>query len=223
MAITNYTDLRQTIADWLNRVDLDQQIPDFIALAEATFDKVLRDGRMVTSAILVATAGNRKVSAPADMLEPLFLTDSTDEDFPLEQVTIAQLTMLRRARLRTTGKPRFFAVVGRAFELGPTPATGGSLECVYYQAVPRLSTNTATNWVLQYHPDLYLYTSLLHAAPFLQDDQRAALFRQMVAEQIAQVVQSGNTATFETARTAGFSLTKPSDPPVISSGAAAGR
>lgn len=218
MPITTYTELRQAVADWLNRVDLDQQIPDFIRLAEATFDKTLRNGRMVATASIPLTSNTRKVNAPTDMLEPLFLTDSSDEDFPLEQVTIAQLTMLRRARLRTTGKPRFYAMVGRAFELGPTPAAAGTLECVYYQQIPRLSASVATNWVLDYHPDLYLYTSLLHAAPFLQDDVRTGMFRQVVADQIAQAVQANQTSTFETVRSAGFSLDKPGDPATIGVG-----
>ena len=35
MAITNYSELKSAIADWLDRTDLTDQIPDFITLAEA--------------------------------------------------------------------------------------------------------------------------------------------------------------------------------------------
>ena len=34
MAISNYSELKAAIADWLNRSDLTDSIPDFIALAE---------------------------------------------------------------------------------------------------------------------------------------------------------------------------------------------
>jgi len=35
MALTTYTELKASIADWLNRSDLTAAIPDFISLAEA--------------------------------------------------------------------------------------------------------------------------------------------------------------------------------------------
>mgnify|MGYP003316438676 CR=1 FL=1 len=50
MALANYTDLKTSIADWLNRADLDGKIPDFIALAESTLNDILRSADMVTSA-----------------------------------------------------------------------------------------------------------------------------------------------------------------------------
>ena len=38
MALVNYSDLKTSIADWLNRSDLTATIPDFITLAESGFN-----------------------------------------------------------------------------------------------------------------------------------------------------------------------------------------
>ena len=35
MAITTYAELKTAISNWLDRTDLDDRIPEFIALAEA--------------------------------------------------------------------------------------------------------------------------------------------------------------------------------------------
>ncbi len=42
MALTNYTELQASIADFLNRSDLTSVIPDFITMAEADMNRTLR-------------------------------------------------------------------------------------------------------------------------------------------------------------------------------------
>jgi len=48
MSITNYTELKAGVADWLNREDLTAQIPDFITFAEARLNRTLRVREMLT-------------------------------------------------------------------------------------------------------------------------------------------------------------------------------
>jgi hypothetical protein len=210
MALSNYAELKAAVADWLTRADLEQQIPDFIKLAEATLNKVVRSSRMTASDQVTVQAGHRNGAAPLDMLEPIYVQLAADEDYPLEQVSPEQLTVLRRSRMRSTGLPRFYAVVGRSIEVVPTPATQITLEVAYYQAVPTLTDPTDRNWLLDHDPDLYLYTTLLHAAPFLQDEARASLFGNLLAQQVAAAVQQNKTVSLDN-RTPGPSLNSPSD------------
>jgi hypothetical protein len=209
MAITTYNELRQAVADWLNRADLEQQIPDFIKLAEATLNKVLRSTYMVTTGTAAITSG--KAAIPATALELLYVQLDGSPDSPLEQVSIPQLIMLRRARLRSTGTPRFFAVVGRTIDVAPLPSGSATLALAYYQKIPSLGPSVTSNWLLEEAPDLYLYSSLMHAAPFLQDDARAQLFTNMIVQQVAAAVQRDQQLSFDTLKTPGFSLDSPSD------------
>ena len=48
MAITNYGELKSAAAEWLDRSDLTSRIPEFVELAEARFDRVIRTPDMVT-------------------------------------------------------------------------------------------------------------------------------------------------------------------------------
>jgi hypothetical protein len=218
MALTDYSSLQASIGDWLNRADLTQQIPDFISLAEATLNKVLRSTWMVQTASLSVNAAAQRVAMPADVLEPIYCQILASAVSPLEQCSPQQLMMLRRARLKTAAVPRFYAIIGRNIELAPSAASATTLELNYYQRIPALTSGNTTNWLLTQDPDIYLYTSLMHAAPFLQDEQRQAVMETLVSKQIALAVQRNDTATFASIKTPGFSLDSPSDvsklPPV---------
>lgn len=209
MAITTYAELQTAIGDWLNRADLDQKIPDFIRLAESTLNDVLRSADMVTQSTSIAITSGR-ATLPADALEIVYAQVASSEDEPLEQITPQQLTMLRRTRTRNTANPRFYAIVGRDIVVTPTPSSG-SLDLDYYQRLPVLSDSNTTNWLLTDSPHIYLYTSLLHATPFLMDDARYAVFNNTVSQQVMAAVRSQQTLALDDMKMAGFSLSAPTD------------
>ncbi|CAB4124452.1 hypothetical protein UFOVP62_2 [uncultured Caudovirales phage] len=212
MALSTYTQLTQALADWLNRADLEQQIPDFVSLAEATLNKSIRSTHMVQTATVSVSSTAQKAAVPTDLLEPIYLQVTSSTNSPLEQVSPNQLITLRRARLRSSGTVRFFAVMGRNFEFAPVPSVTTSIDVTYYQKLPSLASNS-TNWLLTNFPDLYLYTSLMHAAPFLKDDQRSTLFNNMLTQQIQMAVQQNDMIAMDDLKMPGFSLDMPSDRP----------
>lgn len=212
MALSTYANLTQAISDWLNRVDLDQQIPDFVSLAEATLNKVVRSTHMVQSATISVSSTAQKAAVPTDLLEPIYLQVTNTTSSPLEQISPTQLITLRRARLRNSGTVRFYAMMGRNFEFAPIPPTTTSIDVTYYQKIPPLASNS-TNWLLTNFPDLYLYTSLMHAAPFLKDDARSTLLNNMLAQQIQLAVQQNDMIAMDDLKLPGFSLDMPSDRP----------
>jgi hypothetical protein len=209
MAITTYAELQTAIGDWLNRADLDQKIPDFIRLAESTLNDVLRSADMVTQSTGVTITSGR-ATLPADALEIVYAQVAGEDDEPLEQITPQQLTMLRRTRTRDAANPRFFAIIGRDIVVTPTPTTG-SLDLDYYQRIPALTDSNTTNWLLDDAPHMYLYTSLLHATPFLMDDARYAVFGNTVSQQVMAAVKSNTTLSMDDVKMGGFSLSAPSD------------
>lgn len=209
MAITTYAELQTAIGDWLNRADLDQKIPDFIRLAESTLNDVLRSADMVVQSTSIAISSGR-ADLPADALELVYAQVAGAEDEPLEQITPQQLTMLRRTRTRDAANPRFFAIIGRKIAVTPTPSSG-SLDIDYYQRIPALSDSNTTNWLLDDAPHMYLYTSLLHATPFLMDDARYAVFNNTVSQQVMAAVKSNTTLSLDDMKTGGFSLSAPAD------------
>jgi hypothetical protein len=184
MALTTYTELKASIADWLNRTDLTAEIPDFISLAEAQIERQLRTRQMLTRTTL--TIDSEFESTPVDLLEvrALKLT-GTNPITPLTFMTMDSLDEQSTIDLGS-GKPKFFTVVGSEFRFVPTPDASYAAEIVYFARLNKLSASVATNFLLTSSPDIYLYGSLLQAAPYLQDDARiqvwAALYERALSD-----------------------------------------
>ena len=173
MAITNYTELKDSIADTLNRDDLTSVIPSFISLAEAALNRDLRHWRNENRA--VAPVSLRYTALPSDFVEPIRMELSADK----AKVTLMshyEMQTLRQSTNDRKGRPRHYNITQGEIELFPTPDTSYDLEMYYYGKIPDLSASTATNPVLTNFPDVYLYGALLHSAPYLGDDQRAQVW-----------------------------------------------
>jgi hypothetical protein len=174
MALTTYTELKASIADWLNRTDLTAQIADFISLAESQIERQLRTRQMLTRTTLTIDA--QFESTPSDFLEvrTLKLT-GTNPITPLTFMTMDSLDEQSTIDIGT-GKPKYFTVVGTEFRFVPTPDASYASEIVYFAKLNKLSTSVATNFLLTSSPDIYLYGSLLQAAPYLLDDARISVW-----------------------------------------------
>ncbi len=193
MTIAVYTDLQAAIAAYLTRADLTAQIPGyFISLAEATLNRVLRSTRMTNMESLSLAAGASSVALSSDFIDAI---DVQGPNAPLDKVSMDKLRSLRRYRMSLPGDPLYYAILGRTLEFAPPLLTGQALELTYYQQIPALSTANTTNWLLTVAPDIYLYTSLLHAAPFLQDADRQEVMGTMVAQVVSAAVAENKQVT----------------------------
>jgi hypothetical protein len=179
MALSTYSELKASIASWLNRADADTiaAIPDFIKIAETNIERSIRHWRQEKRA--TATIDTQYSALPADYLEGIRFNLDSDSRL-VELVSSADMQRRRHARDDTPGKPQYFSVTGGQIEVFPTPDAEYTGELYYYSTIDALSDSNTSNWVLQYYPDAYLYGSLLHSAPYLVDDARmqtwAALF-----------------------------------------------
>lgn len=179
--ITNYSTLQSTIADYLNRQDLTAQIPTFIQLAEADMNTRLRCREMIVRA--TTTNDDEFVRLPLDFLESINL-QLTDGQSPLRFVTLDEADIINKRQTYTA--PTFYSLMNGAIELVPPPAAGADveIEMVYYGKITALSDSNTSNWLLLKAPDVYLYGALVHAAPFLMDDQRISVFGSFYSQRI---------------------------------------
>lgn len=170
MALTTYTELKTSIGDWLNRTDLTSAIADFISLAEAQIERQLRTRQMINRAN--ADINTEYAALPSDFLETRsFKLSSTNPVTPLVFQTIDALDDLSR-QYSAPSRPRYFGIVGGQVRVVPTPDATYTSELVYYAKLTKLSASVSSNFLLAASPDIYLYGSLLQAAPYLQDDAR---------------------------------------------------
>jgi hypothetical protein len=176
MALTTYTELKSSLADWLNRSDLTSVIPDFISLAEAQMERQLRTRQMIVRATASFAAAAEYGTVPDDFLEVKSIKLDTNPVTSLTFQTIDAMDQLSNTTYLSSGKPLYFTVVGNQFRLLPIPDGAYTADLVYYAKLTKLSSTVATNWLLTQAPDVYLYGALLQAAPYLQDDARISVW-----------------------------------------------
>ena len=194
MAITNYTNLQTSLADFLNRDDLTAVIPDFITLAEANFNRDIRHWKMEARTSGGQPAGQEYMVIPADWLETIRMhvvdtsvTPNTSSN-PITMISRDQMADIRYKNNDNAGKNPFaYTHADGQFQLYPTPPQNVDIELLYYQKIPALSATTTTNWLLDEAPDVYLYGALLHSAPYLQEDARIAAWAQLYSAAVANL------------------------------------
>jgi len=194
MAITTYSELQASISDWLNRSDLTSQIPDFIALAEADMNRRIRHWRMEKRAN--AELDTQYSTLPADFIEPVRLSITSGDTYKLEAESQAQLLDRRAQAGNTSGLPKYYALTGGNIEVFPSPDSNYTLEMLYISQIEALSGSNASNWILQYFSDCYLYGSLVHSAPFLEQDQRITIWSALYDKSIAGINGQNENAKF---------------------------
>lgn len=199
MALTTYTELKASVADWLVRADLTAAIPDFISLAEAQIERNLRTRQMIVRAD--ALINSEYSAVPDNFLEARAFKLNTNPVTPMQFETIDSLDILA-SRTNAAGKPAYFSIVGSQIRVVPSPDTTYTGELTYYAKLSKLSSSVTSNWLLTSSPDIYLYGSLLQAAPYLQDDARISVWSALYLAGIEQLQLADDRST-----TSGGSLT----------------
>ena len=170
MAISNYSELKSAIADWLDRTDLTDSIPDFITLAEARHKRDFKLRRMETRVTANTIADTEYYKLPDQYVAMRNIQLNTDPKTSLEYLTPEQMDRIYAGSMK--GKPRAYSIIGNDIQLRPIPDSAYEIEILYFKHFTALSDSAPTNEMLTNHPDIYLYGSLVEAEPYLQNDKR---------------------------------------------------
>jgi hypothetical protein len=194
-AIDSYNTLLANVADWLDRPDLDNAIPKFIQMAEAS---LARDPRLreVTCRGTFSLAADG-VALPDDYKE----LESWYHDGPVYfgpiRITSASALSDHKRRYGTTGVPAYAAILDQRIYFAPEPDATYVTRMSYYRKVtPLAGSASGTNWLLADNPDIYLYATLAEAAPYVRDDARVAFWRAELERRLEDFHQSVSNTQF---------------------------
>jgi hypothetical protein len=200
MALSTYADLVPAIASWLDRVDLTDRIPDFIALAEARFRDVLTDAARELR--VTTTVDSSELTLPDDFsaIRSLVLTGATINTWRVPQ-PLTQLSLIdfQAKGGDFTDTPQYFAITASTLLVWPVPDDSYTATLVYQADIPALSDSNQTNWLLARRPDLYLRASLLEAEFFGWNDDRLPLIKSAVDEHLAELDLAGRRRRYGSA------------------------
>ena len=196
MALSNYSNLKTSIANWLNRSDLTSEIADdFIVLAEADFNSKLRIRKMITQSTF--TIDSETESLPTGFLQvrDMFILSGGTKN-ALRYVAPGQMDQMIGTSV--SGKPSAYTILGDSFRFAKKPDASYSGVINYYKKFDTLSDTNTSNYILTDHPAIYLYGSLFHAANFLggYNPQQVQSWQQMYATAMERLEQNDREDQF---------------------------
>jgi hypothetical protein len=203
--ITSYTTLQTAAVEYLAREEdatLVARVPTFIQLCEAKLSRMLFVTQMEqrsTALVNLSSDEPEFISLPTDFQTMRSLRLSSVTGKPrLAFMSATQMEDYRFATDNVTGQPVYFSVVGNELELAPTPNEAFELEMIYRKNIPALADNS-TNWLLDLAPDLYLYGTLLEAAPYTKNDARIAVWAAGFSSALDALNSLGAKQSFDSA------------------------
>lgn len=194
MGLANYGELKTAIQDLLNRQDLVTAVPDFVLMLEETVNREtrLRNRRMEATATLSFTGDT--ATLPTDFLEVRTAVYLSSPRVRLEYMAPAQFE--NTYTVDTAGQSINYTLEGNNFRAGPVPALASGVRLNYYQRLTALAADSDTNWLLTYHPSIYLYGSAMHSAPYLGEDPRLQTWIGLYDRAVAEVQSDDSRARF---------------------------
>ncbi len=194
MALTDYSSLKSTVASYLARSDLTNQIPDFIRLGEERLARDLRTRKMLVVARANTTASDSTVGLPTDFLE---MRDMHLRTTPVQSLTYrSPNAFFAGSRTTDSGKPIDYTILASEIQFAPVPDTAYSVQMLYYAKPQYLSDTNITNAFLANYPDALLYAALGEAEPYLMNDARLQTWAALYDRAITAINTSDQSSEY---------------------------
>lgn len=169
MAIANFADLRTAINSWLNRSDLTAvPLGQFVLAVENDLlvDAEIREYETVAT----GTMSGDGFTVPTDFIRVRSLLV---DDHVYSYVTPDQFSQ----KVDNESTDWVYTINGNDFSV--VDGDGKTYELLYFGTLPALSADADTNWVLDNHPNVYLWGGCYFGSVFLKDAQGASMFGPM--------------------------------------------
>lgn len=195
MSLSTYSELKISVANYLNRSDLTDVIPDFITLTENRLNRELRVRANMVRATTTTTSGTAFYDLPSDLIELRNITyDTSSSSYALTYLSPESSS--REYGSTGNGFPRAYTNLGKNIKLAPTPDGAYTININYFQKLNSLSDSVTSNDVLTEFPDLYLFGSCMEGAIYLNDTEQTQRFASIFQATLDEVKRSEEAARY---------------------------
>jgi hypothetical protein len=175
-----YDSLVENVQSYLERTDaatLDK-IPLFIMLAEQVIAAEIKFLGNLTVNTSTMTTSSNVIDKPARWHKTVSMNVTVAGS--RQPVLLRKYEYLREywPNPTATDVPKFYCDYDYThWMVAPTPAADYVFEVLYYERVQPLDSSNQSNWFTTYAPQALLYGTLLHAMPFLKNDDRVPMWQ----------------------------------------------
>lgn len=184
MALSTKAQLKTAVLDWMARSDISANGDDQISLAEARLNREL--GEVLTEQALTGTSSQNYIDVSSySVAKPiaLFLAETG-----LDEEQLTQKMDGTYSRSTTSGRPSFWSFVHGAQRVYfDRPLDSAYPFRLKFRQRFSLATDGDTNWLLTYHPDIYLAAAIVWGGLYTQDSPRIATFAATLEDGIPSV------------------------------------
>lgn len=184
--ITSYTNLQTEVISELDRSDLVAHVPRFIQGAEGVLRRDLRVKKLRITSPFAVAAATASVPTGFKFLDSLSYPAGASVSGDLDVGTIGDLSNTRK-EWGDSGAPRKMAVVDGSFYFAPVPDQSYAMILTWWEGVQALGGALLQNWLLQEHPDIYFYATLLESAPYLREDTRIPVWESILKARLEEL------------------------------------
>jgi hypothetical protein len=184
MPLSTYTELKAAVADVANRTDLTNQIIDSITLAEMEMQVDCKIMELESDASITITSGSGPL--PTEFLGMRSCYWDGDTKTPLKYITPDGFDSLRN---NSGDTPAYYTISGTTIRVNE--GASGTLKAMCNVRFTPLSGSQASNDILAYFPNAYLYGALKHLAIVTEDDAKVQKFG-MIFEAEKQRIKANN-------------------------------
>lgn len=183
--VMTYDSLTSSVLQYLERSDaaVVNAIPTFITLCEFEIAQNIKTLGQMEVVDSVMQIGNPVIQKPARWRKTTSMTLSNEG--VKQPMFVRKLEYLNNYAqdVTETGTPLYYADYDYDnWFVSPTPDKAYAFEALCYTRLQPLSSSNQTNWLTQNAPNAMLFGTLKQTAPFLKNDARLTLWKQMFDE-----------------------------------------
>lgn len=162
------------------------QLPTLLRMAEYKLDRMARVPARESVSIVSTTADVSFLPLPSDYreLKSVYLGNA-----PLAGVS---LDAMQAGYGGLTGSPTTYSIVDDQIYVAPVPVEAATVTINYLKRLDPLTPSNQTNWLLANNADLYVYALLVQVCGFLHDLDAASVYKSLLEETLAEVMQQGS-------------------------------
>lgn len=178
----NYTQIVNAALAYMDREDIQtlDNMNGFIAIFEARINRYIKTRSMSIRAQFQAN-GEEYYSLPYDfsgMRDIKIIGDFTEES--IAPIPKSKMAALDSNNGDGSGK-HFYCITADQFEVKPL-VDGETIEIVYYQMVPPLTSEKSSNWLTDKYPDVYVMGICVEIATYMKDTDAIGLYNSRYKE-----------------------------------------
>ena len=193
-----FAQLKTLVGSYLDRSDLTSYTGDWVNSSIRKIEQANNYDRAMMSRA-TTTSNDEFVTGPTRFKETIYLKvkDANNIYHQLEKKSIQDMLLISQGTI--TGRPLYYSYnfPQGEFHVRPVPDTTYTYDIGYYAYSAELSADGDTNWWTNNAWEAVLYGALAEAEPFLINDGRITLWKELLTEYLQQIKQGETGERFK--------------------------